>query len=1181
MRLAHIKLAGFKSFVDPTVVPISQDLVGIVGPNGCGKSNIIDAVRWVLGESKASALRGDSMQDVIFSGSDNRKAVGRASVEIVFDNHLKKITGQWSSYAEIAIKRVLQRDGVSNYYINNLQVRRRDIADLFLGTGVGGRGYAIIEQGMISRIIEAKPHELRSFLEEAAGISQYRERRQETSTRLMESRKNLIRLEDIRQELATQLRHLEIQAETARRFKHLQDNLQRAQSQLWLLRKTEAMKHHEQASQEIQVLENELEASLTTLRHAEKDYEEVRAKEYTVNDQLLQVQGQLYAIDAEIGHLEQEINHLKNTQERLQQQIQQIENHQQKNQQLKEIKLENLTHWRQEKIQADSAQQDSIQKHHEENNKLPVIEANFLACQEELNQSRRDLLIIEQASRLEDNHLLHATKNIQQLEARSARLMQEQKEFAVIDPDQMAELQYKTSQTEQTLQAAQQKQQILENQLSAATATRQQTASKLQELQHALSQTTARYAALQNLQQKLETNQYLNTWLRTRQLDALPRLWQKIRIRPEWENALEAILRERLNSIELTQLDRIRDWIDEAPPGKWAIFEQSGSALSNDQPASVEDRITCEKLLTHVTVDQPGIQSVLNHWLNNVYIVQDIAEGLDNRALLNSGGMLVTREGHIITSASITFYAPDSQLHGVLSRQQELTQLRKEAGQLESSVLAQRDLLAKAEQQCAELKHAIRIVSENSKQLQQQRHALQLETVKLSQANERATQRSTQISAELAEIRQALDHEKSLRASANTNLAENQQKIAVVKEQTQHMQSAWEATDQLLAKQRKNIQQAAKTMQEAAFHAQTCQHKIIEIELSIRSIDEELQNLTQNYTHLLSEINGLNAAPVIERLEAARAQRQSIEQTALQARQVVADTAHNLREIEGTRLSSEQKSHALREAISQAKLKEQAASMTIAQLDELIREANTDVEMLLPLPEKKSANALQSEIQKLNAEITALGSVNLAALQELEAAHTRESGLLAQLQDLNAAIATLESAIQQIDRETEIRLQETFTQVNVHLSEIFPVIFAGGKARLEFCGDKISDAGLLLTAQPPGKKNSSIQLLSGGEKALTALALIFSLFRLNPAPFCLLDEVDAPLDDSNTNRFCELVKSMSKQTQFLFISHNKITMEMAQRLIGVTMQEQGVSRIVTVDLAAAVKMGKREKQSVI
>ncbi|UJP01446.1 MAG: chromosome segregation protein SMC, partial [Nitrosomonas sp.] len=533
------------------------------------------------------------------------------------------------------------------------------------------------------------------------------------------------------------------------------------------------------------------------------------------------------------------------------------------------------------------------------------------------------------------------------------------------------------------------------------------------------------------------------------------------------------------------------------------------------------------------------------------------------------------------TRTSITFYAPDSQLHGVLSRQQELIQIQKEIDQLEPALRIQRDLLAKTEQQSAELNNTIQTVDKNSKRLQQQRHTLQLDAVKLSQASERATHRHNQITAELTEIGQALDHEYSLRESATINLQENQQKIATLQEQTQQAQRAWETANQQLARQRQHIQQSTQAMQEAAFQAQTCQNKIMEIELNIQSLDEELQHLTQSQANLLSEMDGLNAAPVTERLEAARAQRKSIEQAALQARQAVEDTISHLRRIEETRMASEQKSHTLREAINQARLKEQAASIAIDQFDELIQDAHVDSGLLLPLSAKKSVAGLHSEIEKLNAEIAALGAVNLAALEELETGRSRESSLLMQLQDLNAAIATLESAIQQIDRETELRLQDTFTQVNAYLSEIFPVIFAGGQARLEFCDDKNLDAGLLLTAQPPGKKNSSIQLLSGGEKALTALALIFSLFRLNPAPFCLLDEVDAPLDDSNTNRFCELVKTMAKQTQFLFISHNKITMEMAQRLIGVTMQEQGVSRIVAVDLAAAVQMGKREKQPAI
>ena len=1181
MRLAHIKLAGFKSFIDPTVVPVSQDLVGIVGPNGCGKSNIIDAVRWVLGESRASALRGDSMHDVIFSGSDNRKAVSRASVEIVFDNHLNKITGQWSNYAEIAIKRVIQRDGVSSYYINNLSVRRRDIADLFLGTGVGGRGYAIIEQGMISRIIEAKPQELRSFLEEAAGISQYRERRQETSARLAESRKNLTRLEDIYQELGAQLQHLEIQATIAQQYKLLQENLQQTQLLLWLSRKTEAQKQQHRAEQEIRKLEAELATALAGQQQAEKDYEEARAQEYAVNDRLLQVQGQLYTTDAEIGRLTQEISHQNDTRDRLLQQAQQVDNQLQRNNQLKTAKLESLTHWRQEKTKTESAQQQSIQKCREENDKLPAIEAGFNACQEKLNQLRHDSLLMEQTSRLEDNQLQHATKNIQQLETRLTRLQQEQNEFVLIDPTQLTELQRAIDQSESTLKEEQQKHQEVERQLSAALHSKQQFAKKIQELQQAFSHATARHTALQSLQQKLENNQNLAAWLNKKQLDTLPRLWQKIKIAPEWENALEAVLRERLNSIEIERLENILDWVDDAPQGKWSLYVKNIATMNDDQISSQANGIEHEKLLAHITVNQPEIQSVLRDWLNHVYISADIQEGLSKRTELYPNDLLVTPQGHILTSTSVTFYAPDSQLHGVLSRQQELIQIQNEMEQLEPAISMQRDRLVKNEQHCTELSNILQTIDKHCKHLQQQRHVLQLDAVKLSQASERAIHRHNQINVELTEIRQALDHEYSLQHSAKTNLMENQRRIAAFKEQTQQARLSWETANQRLALQRQNIQQSTQAMQEASFQAQTCRNKISEIELNIQSIDEELQNLTQAHAGLLSEINAVDIAPIHERLETVRAQRKSIEQSALQARHAAKDTVSHLRRIEEARMALEQQLHSLREAINQTRLKEQAAGLTIDQFNELIQAADFDTEPLLTMLGKKSITTLQAEIEKLNTEISALGSVNLAALEELEAGRARESGLLAQLQDLNAAIATLEDAIQQIDRETELRLHDTFTQVNTYLDEIFPVIFAGGKARLEFCDDKNLDAGLVLAAQPPGKKNSSIQLLSGGEKALTALALIFSLFRLNPAPFCLLDEVDAPLDDSNTSRFCELVKNMAKQTQFLFISHNKITMEMAQRLIGVTMQEQGVSRIVAVDLAAAVQMGKREKQPAI
>lgn len=1184
MRLAQIKLAGFKSFVDPTLISVSQDLIGIVGPNGCGKSNIIDAVRWVLGESKASALRGDSMQDVIFTGSDQRKAVGRASVEITFDNSPSKNIGQWSSYSEIAIKRVLQRDGISNYYINNQQVRRRDIADLFLGTGIGGRGYAIIEQGMISRIIEAKPQELRSFLEEAAGISQYRERRQETSSRLIETRKNLTRLEDICRELEIQLQHLDTQAKIARQYQLLQEALLKLQATLWLQRKKDAVKQHIEIGNKIQQLESELENTYLKQRNTEQEYEKTRAFEYLVNDKLLQKQGQLYSADAEIGRLEQEINHIRSTRERLSQQNHEIENQLNKNDQSKKTAIENLHTWQQEKISAEAAHAESILTNDAHITKLPDLEVDFQHCQKELDQCRHDLLITEQAMALENNHLTHATKNVQQLEARRSRLLSEQAGLDCADSSQLTQLQLTLDQTQSSLQQRHAEQLALEKQRSACSEHKQDITDNIQDLRNRLSHMTARFNALQNLQQKLDSNQDVTKWLRKHQLDGLPRLWQHITVKPEWENAVEAILRERLNGISFEQSFLNQKWIDDTPVYKWAIFETTQTNQANIpkvEPTTSSTSKQLAKLLTHVTIHQSGTQSVLADWLCHIYVIDDLQQGLNKRSSLNAGEILVTPQGHMITRNSLTFYAPDSQLHGVLSRQQELTALQIEIDQLTFQLDNQRDLLEVSEQQYSNLNYEMKQSHDNYQQLQQQHHVLQLEIVKLTQINERTAHRNHQINTELEEINLALENERSLQNSARQQLTKNSKHIDVVKNLTQQAQLRWEAANQLVTQQRQSAQLASQKMQEAAFHVKTCDHKISEIEHTLSAIEEDLQKLTEKHSHLREEIGSLDETSPNQLLQTVRIQRKSIEQETLQIRQEVEDTAKYLRDIENARLASEQKVYSLQDAINQVRLKEQAIRITIDQLDEWLSEAQIDTALLLPLTGKKSIAALQSEIDQLNSDIAALGLVNLAALEELEHARTRQSDLLLQLQDLNEAVATLESAIQQIDHETHLRLQATFEQVNQYLNEIFPVIFAGGHAKLELSEGTIMDAGLLLMAQPPGKKNNSIHVLSGGEKALTALALIFSLFRLNPAPFCLLDEVDAPLDDANTNRFCQLVRKMAQHTQFIFISHNKITMEMAQQLIGVTMQEQGVSRIVAVDIAEAIKMGKRIKQPAV
>ncbi len=1181
MRLAQIKLAGFKSFVDPTQVPLSNNLVGIVGPNGCGKSNIIDALRWVLGESKASALRGDSMQDVIFSGSNQRKALGRASVEIVFDNSINKVTGQWASYSEIAIKRILHRDGVSQYYINNLQVRRRDISDLFLGTGVGGKGYAIIEQGMINRIIEAKPQELRSFLEEAAGISQYRERRQETATRLTETRKNLTRLEDICQELDAQLQHLEIQAKRAQQYQQLQQKLQTVQSLLWLQRKQEAVKLYDNANIEINRLESEINVLLNKHDITEVQLEKYREQEYQINEAMLKTQGELYATDAEIGRIDLEISHLQQNKTRLAHQIQMIEFDLGKYDDLKEKTHLNLVHWTREKSGAEALLATHQQTNDHLQTELPDAEACFLQQQDKLVTLKNNLLTLKQDSQLQENRSSHAYKNLQQLEIRISRLQQEMTKLPNTDTVQLHTLKTQADEVEKKLLQEQVRLEQIGKMLAEATQSKQHISKTLQQLQHAHSEFSARHQALHHLQQKLESNTRLTHWLNQQKLDALPRLWQKIQVDPEWETALEAVLRERLNSIEMNQLEYSDEWGDIIPPGKWAMHEKSTIAsniLTVESPLAENDKP--KLLLDHVTTEESHLADLLRDWLQHIRTATDLETGLNQRTRLQPDESLVTLQGHVITRNSLTFYAPDSQLHGVLGRQQELKQLDKEINRLNISISQHNKELEDALQRCNKLNQTSQQVSSSSKQLSQQHHQLQLELVKLSQLHEQTIHRKLQIDTELHEIEQARVTELTLQESASLNIKDNVIQIANLEQEIQQNQSTWDTANQTLNDLRTNLQQSSKQQQETVFHIKTCNNKLTEIEHDLQSIQNELQTLASRKSNILRELESLDDNPLNHQLEAARVRRNHTSQILAQNKQGAENLANSLRESERTRMACEQSIHTHRTALNEHQLKAQAAKLTVEQYEIMLQEAKVDSAALTSLLEKKSTNTLQIEINRTQNEIAGLGSVNLAALQELEAAHARKTSLTAQMQDLITAIETLENVIQQIDQETRTRMQQTYDQVNRHLSDIFPIIFAGGQARLELCDGKILDAGLQLTAQPPGKKNSSIHLLSGGEKALTALALIFSLFRLNPAPFCLLDEVDAPLDDVNTNRFCELVKTMSTHTQFIFISHNKITMEIAQQLIGVTMQEQGVSKIVAVEIADAISMGGLVKEQV-
>jgi chromosome segregation protein len=1171
LRLTQINLAGFKSFVDPTRIPVPGQLVGVVGPNGCGKSNVIDAVRWVLGETSARHLRGETMQDVLFNGSGDRKPVNRASVELIFDNSLGKAAGQWSQYAEISIKRVLQRDGDSSYYINSAHVRRRDVADLFLGTGLGSRAYAIIEQGMISRVIEAKPEELRVFLEEAAGVSKYRERRRETELRLKDTRENLLRVDDIRQELDKQIEHLQAQAEVARRYHALQGDLQKTQSLLWLTRKQEAAATRNRHAREIERLGIELESETAKLREAEKRLEDMRAEHYRASDAMHAAQGALYEANAEVARLEQQIAHVRDNRSRIEQQLATLGAQLDQSQSQLTGAHASLEAWRAEKARAEAEVAVCAERLAQESEKLPVAEETYRATLNRRDELQRELAGLEQSSQVEQTKLAHSERLLEQLAQRTERLREEQATLEVPDSEAMARTQAEMQALDGTLQSQRgmlaEKEDLLPR-LEEALKSRNDA---LDAATQNLTAIEARIEALQQLQDRLARGAEMAEWLASRGLDRAPRLWQGISIEPGWEDALEAVLRERLNGIAVDQLERSASWLSDSPPGKMTVVDISGA----EEPALQGSMQGCAPLLSYVTCRDARLREALAEWLHDVFVVSDAGAGMALRAHLSGGALLVAREGHVFTRHSVSFHAPDSELHGVLSRQREIEALQATI----ESERAERDRLAA---QVAEVEGAIEARKSELASLrasihmaQEKHHGLQMEALRLSEQAQRLTQRGEQISAELQEVDQQTAAEREHRATAAANLERLSAQLAAAREQLALATDLFGRAETVLDLQRDALQQAQHAHQEGSFKLRTADSKIKEIESSFDSLSQSILQLEASLATLKNDLAACDEAPWQAQLQQALSGRAERSQALAAARDALEGMESALREIESARSACEQKLEPVRVRIGEVKLKEQEARLTEEQFAQQLAQAGADEEALKALLEKGTrSGALQGEINRLTGEIQSLGAVNLAALEELQAAQERKQYLDAQSRDLNEAMATLEDAIRRIDRETRERLQQTFDEVNRHFGEMFPALFGGGIARLVLTGEEILDSGIHVIAQPPGKKNSSIHLLSGGEKALTALALVFSIFQLNPAPFCLLDEVDAPLDDHNTERFCDLVKKMSGHSQFLFISHNKITMEIANQLLGITMQEPGVSRVVAVDIEEAMKLAE-------
>ena len=1168
MRLTQINLAGFKSFVDPTRIPVPGQLVGVVGPNGCGKSNVIDAVRWVLGETSARHLRGETMQDVLFNGSGERKPVNRASVELIFDNSLGKAAGQWSQYAEISVKRVLQRDGDSSYYINNAHVRRRDIADIFLGTGLGSRAYAIIEQGMISRVIEAKPEELRIFLEEAAGVSKYRERRRETELRLKDTRENLLRVDDIRQELDKQIEHLQAQAEVARRYHALHADLQTTQSLMWLTRKQEATATRNRHAREIERLGIELEAETARLREAEKRLEEMRAQHYRSSDDMHAAQGALYEANAEVARLEQQIAHVRDSRTRIEHQLAALGSQLEHSESQLAAARGSLDEWRSEKARAEEQVAACAARAAQENEKLPVAEETYRATNARRDELQRSLAGAEQALQVEQTKLAHAQRLIEQLAQRSERLREEQSTLQAPDSAALENLQQEMQRLEHALhdqRAALAEKERLVPQLEEALRGRNDA---LDAATQSLTAVEARIHALQQLQDRLGRGEEMGGWLATRELDRAPRLWQGITIEAGWEDALESVLRERLNGIALDSIEKSTAWLGDAPPGKMTVIGAGEAAV-----APRDAQFGCEPLLRYVTCRDKRLQAVLAEWLHDVFVVEHAAAGLDLREQLPPGALLVSREGHTFTRYSVGFHAPDTELHGVLSRQREIEQLQDTIAGEQARHSELKAAVTELECEIEARKGESAVLRLAIDEAQGRHHGLQIEALRLSEQAQRLTQRGEQVAGELREIAEQTATELSGQEAAAASLERLTRETGELRTQLELATDLYRRAETVLELQRAAVQSAQHEHQEASFRLRTSNSKIIEIDSSINVLSQAIDGLTGNLAALHTDLAGCDEGPWQEQLQQALSAKTARAQALAAARDALEAMEANFKQIEQERLACEQKLEPLRSRIGEIKLREQEARLTEEQFAQQLAAAGAREDELKALLEKGTrSSALQGEINRLTEEIQTLGAVNLAALEELQAAQERKNYLDAQSRDLSEAMATLEDAIRRIDRETRERLQQTFDEVNGHFGEMFPALFGGGVARLLLTGEEILDSGIQVIAQPPGKKNSTIHLLSGGEKALTALALVFSIFQLNPAPFCLLDEVDAPLDDHNTERFCDLVRKMSEHSQFLFISHNKITMEIAHQLLGITMQEPGVSRVVAVDIEEAMKL---------
>jgi chromosome segregation protein len=1164
MRLTKLKIAGFKSFVDPTTVTFPSSLTGVVGPNGCGKSNIIDAVRWVMGEISAKHLRGESMADVIFNGSSSRKPLGAASVELVFDNSDGKIGGPYASYNEVALKRSVSRDGTSDYFINGLKVRRKDITQLFLGTGLGTRSYAIIEQGMISRVIEARPDDLRAFLEEAAGISRYKERRRETESRIGHTRENLDRLNDLREEVEKQIRHLQRQAATARRYQTLKEEERKLSAELLALRLQSLDLEAGVRDAATSNCETAMQAVLADLREAEARIERVRTDQSAKTDALNTIQGRYYEAGAEVTRIEQGIEYARELRSRQRADLEQ--NDAQTGElgrvvQLDRVQLEALS------MELSTMVPGLDEAHDRERVASQALER----CEQALTSWQFSWDNHAQAVALGQRETQVERARIEQLESQQRRLLlqQERQEsergtFAQHQPPAALEtLAERADAARAAGESAAAELQKLLSEISTAREREREQSQSLNTLRARLQQAQGEQVSTEALQQAAlgKASGRVTQWLKSQSLDRLPRVAQQLRVDKGWERAVETVLGSYLEAVCVEGLDSITDLLAGFDGGYLAVVSTSEGAGGAPVAASLQAKVQGAAVLGSV--------------LAPVLTADTLGEALKLRRQLKGGESVVTRDGIWLANDWLRVSRDADPHAGVIEREEILRAICVQVDALASEV---RELEVRLEH----TREQVREHEDHRERYQAEVNRLHREHVdrraELNSAKVRtddAARRLEQLETELADVRVELSRSETELRASRARMETAIDALAALEPQRMELEQDRERMRLRLGEARNAATAAQQHARELAVQVESRRSSHTALITTVGRLEKQLEDSHTRRLELLGQI-AEGEAPLAEaqaQLERELRQRAEVE-AELRAARIASDELDGmLREHDAVRYAVEQRLEAARSSLDEARLAAQQVRIRREGVAEQLTATNYEFAALVAqIAADATVAAWEAQLEDTKGKIERLGQVNLAAIGEFKEQSERKEYLDRQCKDLTDALETLESAMRKIDRETRTRFQDTFDRVNAGLKEKFPRLFGGGHAYLELSGEDSNAAGVSVMARPPGKRNSTISQLSGGEKALTAVALVFAIFDLNPAPFCLLDEVDAPLDENNVGRFCDIVRDMSRSVQFIFITHNKSTMEMASQLVGVTMNEPGVSRLVSVDVDEAVRM---------